>query len=361
MKPHTGYITLRSIFSVLILTILGLTGCSGLWVELGDLRLWAVPDSVTILGDALPEAENEVYTDPERSIRVNTAINEVASFQLVMASVGASVNVWGVTVADLRQGESVIPAEQVRLYRQERVVAEDFPVWYLRLTSELRSPKRIPDPLIPLTAPRGALPIELKPGQCQALWIDIDVPLGTQPGLYRSTLRVITHGGTVHKLKLLVNVWPFALPQTHHLTVLTGLETTKLFRCGLEVDGQPYAPARLSFEDPAYQRAVNYLDQTFQLLHEHRCSPMLLDVYPIRRVGIGGQIELDWADYDRLVTGLLDVPLLKTVSRSRLGRCRFPIMSRRRKLMAGGDLRNTKVYWLIISVSVLNILIGKVG
>jgi hypothetical protein len=273
---------------------------------MGDLRIWALSDSVTILGDARPEAENEVYREADGTIRLDAAINEVTSFQLALVSMGSSVNIKGVTVADLRQGEWVIPAEQVWLYRQGLVSADEFPVWYLRLTPYLGRPKKIPDPLIPLTAPGGALPIGLEPGQCQGLWVDICVPLGTHPGLYRSTLRVVTGGGGERRLKLLVNVWPFALPQTRHLAVLAGVETAKLFRCGLEVDGEPYAPVRLSFDDPAYQRAANFLDQTWQLLHQHRCSPILSDVYPIRRVGVGGQIELDWVDYDRMVSGLLD-------------------------------------------------------
>ncbi|UCD30255.1 MAG: DUF4091 domain-containing protein [Planctomycetota bacterium] len=277
-----------------------------MWAGVDNIRVWAVPDSVMVFPDTSEEAENEVYSDSDRTIRLNSAINEVVSFQLVFASSLAPTSVWGVTVADLRHQEQVIPAERVRLYRQERIPVNDYPVWYLRHTPNLREAREFPDPLIPFTAPRGSLPIEVEPGRCQAVWIEIHVPMGTEPGVYRSKLRVTTQSGLIHEKKLLLNVWPFALPQTRHLAVIAGIETSKVLRHCLEVEGMPYVPSQLDFQDPAYQRAADILDGTCRLLHEHRLNPIMLDIYPIRRVGAGVELELDWADFDRIVASVLD-------------------------------------------------------
>jgi hypothetical protein len=48
------------------------------------------------------------------------------------------------------------------------------------------------------------------------------------------------------------------------------------------------------------------LDAAVRLLHDHRVSPMLRDIQPLRRPVSGETLELDWADYDRLVSGIVD-------------------------------------------------------
>lgn len=295
------------VLSVCVLPfLLAAGGClspDGSWTA---AQIWAVPDFAVILPDASPELENEVYSNAAGIIRLQSAINEIISLQIALKSRKNALIVGDFSLTELRQGEHVIPTEQVRLYRELRVTATDYPAWFLRLTPELRAAREYPDVLVPMFAPVGGLPFEVQPGRTEAVWMDIHVPPGTVPGNYRGKLRIGARGGLARELDVSLEVWPFAIPHTRHLAMIAGVNTAALLRHHVEVGGQPYAPARLSFEDPASQKAVAVVDGTLRILHEHRLSPVLTDVYPLARLSPEGRPELDWADYDRLITGILE-------------------------------------------------------
>lgn len=300
----------RRILRSLSLSILGLSlpilaGCSVLAMNTGRIQVWAVPDYVSVQPDATPELDNEVYSDTEHRVRLSAAVNETVAFQMIMRA-ARSARVTGIRLENLRSRDQTVPADRVALFREFRVQAEDYPTWYLRLTPDWRRPRWFPDLLVPLSAPRGALPIVLRAGECEAVWAEIAVPPGLPAGKYDSVIHIMSGSNPVVDLALTLEVWPFALPQTSHLAALATVDTTRLLRQHLELNGRPYVPNRLTFDDPAYQRAVATLDAATRLLHEHRCSPILKDVQPFRRPGGSGETELDWTDYDRLVGGLID-------------------------------------------------------
>jgi len=297
---------LRIIYFIILTLVAIVSGCTDVLPGLDNFRIWAVPDAVAVFPYSAESAENEVFSRARQAINLEAAVNEVVSFQLVLSSRNSPVVVWDVGVSDFRQGDRSIPAEQVNLYREAWLTIEDYPAWYLRISPYLRKTREFADPLVPLTAPSGALPIEVFPEHCEAVWCEIHVPFGAEPGLYRSELHVETKAGLARKFELILNVLPFSLPRERHLAMITGIGAYDLIGKHLEVGGEPYQPTRLNFDDPAYERAVNILDQTLKLIHEHRCSPLLHDIYPVRRIGKSGRLELDWSDYDRLVTGVLD-------------------------------------------------------
>ncbi len=254
-----------------------------------------------------PTSYAEVYSDSAKCIRLDAAINEIVSFQLALKTAGAAAaTVRNVQMTELRQGEALIRPEQVRIYRQLRVAVEDYPAWYLRLTPYLRQKREYPDILVPLVAPQGALPINLTPGLTEAVWLDVHVPPGTEPGVYLGKVRVETGSGTTQTMSVSLTVWPFAIPQTRHIPLIAGIDTAQLVRNHLQIDGRPYSPTRLSSEDPYYGRATAVIDEAMGLLHEHRLSPVLWDLRPASKVSADGEIELDWSDYDRLVSGIMD-------------------------------------------------------
>lgn len=269
--------------------------------------MWAAPGSAVIRPDSPPDLENEVYSSTSNSLRLEAAVNEVVSFQVAFRGESGRPGVVGVSVADLGQNDRVIPsAECVRLYRQARLPVQDYPTWFLRLTPELRADREYPDVLIPLTAPRGGLPMPVAIGRCEAVWVDITVPVGTEPGIYRSQLETVYQSGDRQSVDLVLTVHPFSLPITQHLPVITGVDGNKVLRQHLRVDGRPYAPQRLAADDPMYADAVEVLDATIRLLHDHRCSAMLTDLQPLRKLDPAGRLQLDWTDYDRLVGAVLD-------------------------------------------------------
>jgi len=284
-----------------------LVGCGGgVSIGSGGVRIWPVPASAVIFSDSPPVSYPDIYSSTEKSIRINAAVNEIVSFQLAMRAEGtAPAGVRNLRLTDFRQSGAVISVSRVRAYRELRIPVEDYPAWYLRLTPYLRARREYPDVLVPLESPEGALPIDLPAGRTEAVWVDIHVPPGTEPGAYTGQVHVET-GGATQSMAISLTVWPFAIPQTRHAPVIAGIDTASLIRNHVEIDGRPYSPSRLSSEDPFYERAVAVIDQAMRLLHEHRLSPVLWDLRPVQRVVAGGGVELDWSDYDRLVSGIMD-------------------------------------------------------
>ncbi|MGQ9652377.1 MAG: hypothetical protein ACUVXJ_19975, partial [Phycisphaerae bacterium] len=285
-----------------------LSGCNGgMTIGSGGVQVWPVPASITVFSDAVPASYPELYRDTEKVIRIDAAVNEIVSFQLAMRPQGdIPAGVRNVRLTDFRQSGLSIAASHARVYRELRIPVEDYPAWYLRLTPYLRAKREYPDVLVPLESPKGALPIDLPPGRTEAVWVDVHVPPGTEPGAYSGRIILETGGATTQSLAISLTVWPFAIPQTRHAPVIAGLDTAGLVRSHVEIDGRPYSPSRLSSEDPFYDRAVEVVDEAMRLLHEHRLSPVLWDLRPAQRVVSGGGVELDWSDYDRLVSGIMD-------------------------------------------------------
>lgn len=290
-----------------MLLLLFFSGCGPWLTGPGSVRMWAVPDSTVLLPGSPPEPENEVFSNTTSTIRLEAAVNETVAFQLAFRGEFGQPSLSDVSVADFRQQDSSITAaNHVRLYRQHRIAVEDYPTWFLRLTPHLREPRAFPDILVPLDAPVGSLPLPLAVGRCEALWIDVTVPPGTEPGIYRSTVTAAMLNGERLSLELMLTVHPFSLPLTQHLAVVAGIDSGKLLEQHLQVDGRPYAPRVLASDDPAYDRAVRVIDATIALLHDHRCSAMLTDVQPTQTLDEMGNLQLDWHDYDRLVASILD-------------------------------------------------------
>lgn len=285
-----------------------LAGC-GTGSPLGSRQIdvWAVPASETVFPGQQPTSHADVYSEADKAVQLEAAINEIISFQLALkSSAGGTVAVNNIRLTDFRQGDATIPVNCIRVFRQVRSLIQDYPAWYLRLTPYLRAPREYPDVLVPLAAPKGALPILLEPDRAEAVWVDIHVPPGTEPGVYSGKVRVETSAATGQSMDVRLTVWPFAIPQTRHLPIIAGVDIAALLRGHLEVDGRPYSPSRLSGEDPYYDRAMIVVDAAMRLIHEHRASPVLWDLRPARRIQAGGQVELDWSDYDKLVSGTMD-------------------------------------------------------
>jgi len=298
-----------------------LVGCSEFPAGWGDLRIWAVPGTEPISPTSEPVPESPVFSATANTVHLEGAVNEVVAFQMILKSEGGPATVTDIALTSLQWQDSRISSENIKLHRAGWIKVTDYPTWYLRLTPNLGMPREFADPLIPLDAPRGGLPMEILPTRCALVWAEIRIPPGTPAGVYQGKIRVSRSSGFARELKMQLRVLPFALPQTRHLSVVTGLNSKELLRHHLEVDGKPYVPGQISFEDPAYKRITSCLDATARLLHEHRCEPVAWDIEPHRHYGTEGQLQLGWSDYDRLVGGLLD----GSVFENRVGVEHWPI------------------------------------
>src|SRR5205823_4455789 len=89
-----------------------------------------------------------------------------------------------------------------------------------------------PDALIPFTHPTThkplhsarftAVPFDLPAHETHGFWVDLYVPAGTKPGVYRGTYRVTGEGSREVKIPVELTVWDFELPSVPALVTALG-------------------------------------------------------------------------------------------------------------------------------------------
>src|SRR5262245_51157819 len=189
MSTRIRPIIRRSTVAVFFACCIFLCGCETGILGGGPIEIWAADEAREIALSAQPVKENEVFSAPEKSIRLHAAANDAVAFQLALRS--ESSGSLDVVVSDLQGPASVLLAKDViRRFRVHSVRVENFRSWYPEHTARLATPIDVPDVLVPWDAPRGGGPIELSAGKTVTAWVDVLVPAGTQPGRYRGTVQV---------------------------------------------------------------------------------------------------------------------------------------------------------------------------
>lgn len=280
--------------------LLATAGCGAGWVR-GDLTLWAVGESQRVFPDSPVLDETDCFSSRLRRIKLFAAINEVVGSQVVLTAGAQPLTGVQLRVDDFVSGQHRIDAGRVRLYRQWFVPVTEYPSWYLLHGPSPSAPREFADVLVPL---EGGLSVPA--GRNQPVWMDISVPLGTEPGIYRSRLVAWSGGRQLAQVGIELEVWPFALPSQSHLPLLVGLDVRRLLGRHLWRDGRPYVPTRLSADEPMRQQAIKVIRQGLALLHEHRCSGYLTGYWPAVRQDRMGRALVEWSDYDELVGPYID-------------------------------------------------------
>jgi hypothetical protein len=215
---------MRSQLSALLMPLAALLAAPTLWADQPTMQL-------TVLN---PMQRIQQHEPPfgAASAEIFAARNEVESFQVVVAAGQGGLQVTRVELPELTSADGhVIPADCIRLYRQEYVrVRQSTP------RAEL-PPGLYPDALVPLInpitgqpiEPRGqrrerwgeplittgydmyALPFEVFQGQNQPIWIDVHVPKDIPAGEYKGVFRVVAREGRA-ELPVTLTVWDFTLP-----------------------------------------------------------------------------------------------------------------------------------------------------
>ena len=178
---------------------------------------------------------------------IAAARNEVESFQVVVAASQGGLRVTRAELSELvADGGATIPADRIRLYRQEYVrvrmstpraelppgLYPDALVPFINpITGEPIEPlnqrrQRWGEPLVTTGYDMYALPFDVFEGQNQPIWIDVHVPKDAAAGVYRGVFRVVAREGRA-EIPVTLTVWDFALPDgpTHrnHFGSFTGL------------------------------------------------------------------------------------------------------------------------------------------
>lgn len=168
---------------------------------------------------------------PKRSPRWMAAGGEVESIQLVVTSASAH-KAMEVDLGSLRSDDgSRIPEERVVVYRQE----------YMDIVKPSRNVGQTgwwPDALVPLVDPyygevRRKRPMNLNAGENESFWIEVSVPPGQKPGIYRSNLTVSMEGQESQTIPLALEVLPFGLPVQPTLRTAFGFDPSNVSEKGM--------------------------------------------------------------------------------------------------------------------------------
>ena len=153
-----------------------------------------------------------------KDVKLFAARGEYESFQIVASGALNGVNV---AVSDLKGPDgALIPQSSFTLYREKYVhVDKASPNWHG--SNQPMGPGWYADALIPFTdpatgkAPVGAaltaVPFDVKSGNNQPVWVDLQVPRTAKAGAYSGTYTVTSKQGTTTGAVSLT-VWNFTLP-----------------------------------------------------------------------------------------------------------------------------------------------------
>lgn len=262
--------------------------------------VWAAAPSASIETTRRGSQTASPYFDPEsRTLRATGAVGETAAFQIVLEGGRHGANNLNIGAEPFTAGGATIPRENVRLYHQYPVRVERFPNWYFRSVGH-RKPRDVPDILVPLDAPRHGQPVSVAAGESLALWCDVAIPAGAQPGEYTGAIVVQAADGSTRRVPVALDVRNLGIAGAPTLPVIAGVQIIPIIKAATRVD--PENPRQI-FSDPAAKKAIH---DAFKLLHAHGLSPMTADLKPPFRQEIDGRVVIDWSGYDNLFASLID-------------------------------------------------------
>lgn len=172
----------------------------------------AVHDSLaTLRPDLSPPSGGEAIA------AISAAQNEAESFQLLISSGPTPTEAVSVSADSLvaTSGGAVLPSSAITVYREG----------YYRVTQRSDSEGQAgewPDVLIPARDPiygeaRSAFPVDLPAAGRLAVWVDVLVPQGQEPGEYQGSLTVQSAGNPPVDVPITLLVRDFSLPSTSTL------------------------------------------------------------------------------------------------------------------------------------------------
>jgi hypothetical protein len=282
----------------------------------GPLAVWIVQDGRTLGGDDLPLLENEIYSAGRAQVRLSAAVNETVAFQIGLRTSAPPAGPFDLQITDLEgPGGRIEARTAIRLYRVMPVRVEVYRSWYPAHTRQAALPRSFPDVLVPWEAQRGGGPVRLDGLINEVLWVDLHVPVGTEPGVYSGTLRLFDLSSPEPALgeripafstAIRLEVAPLALPAERNLKVICAVDPRDLLEEQLRWPRLKPEETRLIPSSPRDLAPVRLIQATMRLLHEHRTTPNLWASFPKFLLTGERSLEIDWDPYDELVSGWLD-------------------------------------------------------
>lgn len=188
-------ISMLSCWSLLLPHCVVAAGSSG-----PKLRVWSAAAAQKVFREANQPA------NVEAEIRLDAAANETEAAQVVLRVQGADLVLTNATLATFAGIGGAVPFIRAQLLKVEYVYLPDLNrAW--------------PDPLPPLKCP-----LTLRDGLTQPIWVSVNVPASTPPGLYHSTLRLAFQDGSGREIPIRLRVRGFQLPEHPSMRTAIGNE-----------------------------------------------------------------------------------------------------------------------------------------
>ena len=267
------------------------------------LTVWAVGESTDLARDSEPEFETEIYSASQDRINLVAAINETVGFQLALRSELPASDTLDLSIADLNgSAGNLTSRENVRVFRvHDREVAR-FASWYPEHTGRSATPRNFADVLVPWDAPRGGGPLRMETNRTEIVWVDVQIPPGTPPGIYngRIEIKAANQQEPAFTCALQLRVVPVVIPGARGLPLLCKVDPRDLLVAHLNWTPQSAAETRFLKNAPTHQAARRLIASTMRLFHEHRTTPMLWANFPKYQPVGERDVTIDWEDYDAL-------------------------------------------------------------
>ncbi len=262
--------------------------CSRLPAE--EVVVWATGDSVKVFPRSPACRRNHHWSASAARLSLKGAANERLAGQLILYSPEPREGI-RVRASDLKGAAGVIPSSKIEFFRQIYV-----PVKRSTPRAGSTGPGEYPDPLVPFRDPYDeerkevALPLSLEGGRNLSVWMDVYIPPGTEPGVYRGRIEITAGPRRLKKVDLEIEVWNFSLPAARGLKVFFDLYAVRWTR--------------------GEERPFSLSDRTWEVLkhyeimaHRHGFS---LGHWGLMPSGIAAEGEVDWSRYDRYLGQVLD-------------------------------------------------------
>ena len=204
--------------------------------DAGVRRVWAVHDGEKVERDASahPASRRNAIWDG-RVVRLFGARNEIVAFQVIVEADGRGIDALSVRLPVLASSGDRITYRAPAADPTDVVdrAIQIFSVHYMHVETpshaswvyDRKSPAAPPDPtgwkpvqLVPESARRGrgGLPVSVRPGENQAIWIEVYIGRDRAPGTYRGTVEIQADGSR-RTMPIELQVFGFTLPDENSM------------------------------------------------------------------------------------------------------------------------------------------------
>jgi len=272
-----------------------LSGCAAP----APIDVWVAGEMVTLTDRIRRVQDPQVFDAGSATVKLFAAANETVSFQIVVDAGPSGARDLRIEFDELAGPTgAAIPGENLRAFRMWPVRIASYPPWYLRLSDAAPVEASFYDPLSPIGA-HG--PIDLKPAERLAIWVDLRVPRRAVAGGYGGRVAVESGLRRIWTARIELEVYDFVLPDARPLAAVGGFDHRTLFETFVRQEGKPYVPVRLDRTQPLVRRGLTIVRQLMRLAHDHRLDLFDRRIRPILKRDMFGKVRMDWEDYDAIV------------------------------------------------------------